>query len=301
LYYFQAKPLENFLFNSNFDVVFAEYGPTGVAAMDVCEKIGIPLVVHFHGYDAYQTDILKKDGKRYHELSKKASAIVVVSEGMKKQLISLGVSNAKIHLNPYGVETSLFMGANPLVSHRHFLFVGRFVHKKSPKKTVLAFHKVYESFPDAKLIMIGDGPLLNETRLLSNSLGLNKSVEFLGIQPHDAVAAVMREVRGYVQHSVTAPDGDSEGTPLAILEASSSGLPVVSTKHGGIVDAVIDGVTGYLIEEGDIAGMAHYMHMLAEDQKLAASMGSAGRKHIIENYSLPDRIMDLYNIIQSVT
>jgi glycosyltransferase involved in cell wall biosynthesis len=82
-----------------------------------------------------------------------------------------------------------------------------------------------------------------------------------------------------------AADGDSEGTPVAVLEASACGLPVVSTRHGGIIDAVIDGTSGFLVEEGDVEAMAEHMLRLVRDPGLAATLGAAGRRHIVDNYS----------------
>jgi glycosyltransferase involved in cell wall biosynthesis len=82
-----------------------------------------------------------------------------------------------------------------------------------------------------------------------------------------------------------AEDGDSEGTPVAVLEASSCGLPVVSTKHAGIVEAVVNGTGGFLVEEGDVDKMADHLLRLVRDPELAARMGAAGRRHIEADYS----------------
>src|SRR5690606_38663847 len=89
----------------------------------------------------------------------------------------------------------------------------------------------------------------------------------------------------FVQHSMTAPDGDIEGMPVAILEAASSGLPVVSTYHAGIPEAVLHGQTGFLVEEVDVDGMAAYMVKLATDPLLARNLGLAARKHMEQDYT----------------
>jgi glycosyltransferase involved in cell wall biosynthesis len=107
----------------------------------------------------------------------------------------------------------------------------------------------------------------------------------------------MRRARCFVQHSKRAEDGDSEGTPVAVLEASSCGLPVVSTKHAGIVDAVVNGVGGFLVEEGDVDKMADHLLRLVRDSELAARMGSAGRRHIEANYSLTKSLDCLRQVV----
>jgi glycosyltransferase involved in cell wall biosynthesis len=133
--------------------------------------------------------------------------------------------------------------------------------------------------------MLGDGPQRGECVALAKSLDMDRHATFPGSVDHREVSSRMRQARCFVQHSMRASDGDSEGTPVAVLEASSCGLPVVSTKHGGIVDAVIDGQGGFLVEEGDVDAMADRMLRLARDPELAATMGAAGRAHVKAHYS----------------
>ena len=128
--------------------------------------------------------------------------------------------------------------------------------------------------------MIGGGPLFERCVELADDLGVSGSVEFPGFLPHEELAAVQRSARAFVQHSMEAPSGDSEGMPVAILEAAASGLPVVATRHAGIPDAVIDGVTGFLVDEGDVAAMSARMIQLAIDPALAAEFGVRARSHI---------------------
>jgi Glycosyl transferases group 1 len=103
-------------------------------------------------------------------------------------------------------------------------------------------------------------------------------VTFLGEQPHDVVAAELRGARAFVQHSITAVDGDSEGLPNSVLEASATGIPVVSTRHAGIPEIVVDGTTGYLVDEHDVPAMVTQMERLLGDPALAATLGRAGRR-----------------------
>jgi glycosyltransferase involved in cell wall biosynthesis len=86
---------------------------------------------------------------------------------------------------------------------------------------------------------------------------------------------------------------------VTILEASSSGLPVVSTRHAGIKEAVVDGVSGFLTAEHDIEGMAAGILKLANSVELAVKMGKAGRQHMKEFYELNSRIALLDDIIKN--
>jgi colanic acid/amylovoran biosynthesis glycosyltransferase len=287
------------------DVVLAEYGPTGVAVMNVCKQAKIKLIVHFHGFDAYHFETLEKYKASYQELFQKANAIVAVSTDMKNQLISLGASREKVHYNPYGVDVKKFFPGESLADQPIFLFVGRFVNKKAPHFLIIAMAKVLEKIPEAKLYMIGDGGLGGSGELLSackqmvKGLGLDQSVRFFDAMTQDAIANEMRNVFAYVQHSVKAESGDSEGTPNSVLEACASGLPVIATRHAGIKDVITDGVTGFLVDEYDINGMTERMIALASNKQLAYSMGKASRSKIENHFRMDQAISKLYSIIES--
>src|SRR5207247_4061449 len=107
-----------------------------------------------------------------------------------------------------------------------------------------------------------------------------------GGQPNEVVQRLMRDADIFVQHSITDPDtGDAEGLPVSILEAMAHGLPVVSTRHAGIPEAVSDGVSGYLVDEGDTAGMAERIVALIRSADLRHRMGDAGWRRAKEDFS----------------
>jgi colanic acid/amylovoran biosynthesis glycosyltransferase len=297
--FFQQRAMANFLADNKVDAVLAEFGPTATLVMDACDKMNVPLIAHFHGYDAYRQKTLQTFGRRYPELFEIADAIVAVSRDMQAQLIKLGAPADKVHYNSCGVEPSVFKGANPLNNPPTFVAVGRFVDKKAPHLTLLAFQATLEKCPEARLVMIGDGPLWEACRQMTMSLGLSSAVELQGVRSQAEVATVMQQARAFVQHSITTHDGDSEGTPVAVLEAGASGLPVVSTRHAGIKDAVIHQKTGLLVEEGDIHTMAEHMIRLAKDPQLAASLGKAGREWVSSEYSMDKSINRLWSIIEA--
>jgi hypothetical protein len=107
------------------DVVLAEYGPTGEAMLTICRRLGIPLVVHFHGIDAFQVKLLNENA-RYTSIIRDAAAIVVVSREMEQQLLSLGCPRERLHYNCYGIDVEQFKQALPGRAEKRFLAVGRF-------------------------------------------------------------------------------------------------------------------------------------------------------------------------------
>jgi len=294
------EDFKHFLQQNPVDAVLAEYGPVGVAVMDICEVLNIPLIAHFHGADAYDDQFLSTAGRKYPALFKKAEATIAVSRDMEKQLLRLGAIPSKLHYNPYGVNTDLFSEGDPASAPVHFTFVGRFTDKKAPHLLILVFYKVLGQIPDARLKMVGDGTLLEACKQLVQALGIEKSVDFLGVRPPSEVAELLRHSRAFVQHSVRTSSGDCEGTPNTVLEAGASGLPVIATRHAGICDVVLENETGLLVDEKDIGGMANHMVQLANDPVMASRLGSAARKRICSEFGLEKSINNLWDIINAV-
>lgn len=292
-----TRHLSNFLLKRNIHAVLAEYGPTGVAVMDACRKADVPLIVHFHGYDAHQHDLIRTYQSLYLKMFTQAAAVIAVSRKMEKKLLQLGAPPEKIHYNVCGIDSEQFKAAHPGNNPPLFLATGRFVNKKGPHLTLLAFNKLLKKCPSARLVMVGDGPLLEPCMHLSKALNLSNSVEFAGILTHDQIALMMRKARAFVQHSVTAVSGDSEGTPVSILEACASGLPVISTRHAGIIDIIVENQTGFLVDEFDIYKMSNHMVTLAQSNELAQSVGNKARNHILKYYTMEKSINNLWKII----
>jgi glycosyltransferase involved in cell wall biosynthesis len=158
---------------------------------------------------------------------------------------------------------------------------------------------VVKKYPEARLTMAGDGPLRNMCIRHAEIAGLTDKVEFPGVLSHAEVADYMWRARAFVQHSITTPSGDSEGTPVAIMEAGASGLPVVATNHAGIPEVVLHEETGFLVAEKDARAMASAMIGLLQYPELADRLGKAARARIEANFSLEKRIERLWGIIQS--
>ncbi len=278
------------------DKVFAEYGPTGAAVLNACRKAGLPLIVHFHGYDISVRRVVERWREQYARMFDYAESIVAVSRPMIGALVELGAAREKITYAPYGPQEAFFL-VNPRCSEKTFAAAGRFVNKKAPHYTVLAFARVLKSHPDARLYFAGEGPLLNACKNIARYLGCEHAVSFPGVVDPPALQNVYERARGFVQHSITADDGDMEGMPVAVLEAAASGLPVVATEHAGIPDAVLHGQTGLLVGEHDVDGMADAMLRLLDDRDYALSLGRQGRRHVQENFSMEKHISILNALI----
>jgi len=286
------------------DAVMVEFGFEAVRVMEACAWSRVPLVVHFRGADASANDRLGVLEERYRRLMRIAAAVIVKSQPMADTLLHLGASSQRMLISPSGANSALFQGSQPAAADPVLLAVGRFVEKKGPLHTIRAFAQlccepvIADLGP--QLWMVGEGPLLAEAQHLVRSLGLTQEVHLLGMRSQAEVAALMRQVRAFVQHSLVAPDGDSEGSPVAVMEAQLSGLPVVATRHAGIPEVVLDGETGLLVDEGDETAMTAAMARVVSDPNLASRLGACGRRRIQEGFTVDHHLRQVSDLLFNV-
>lgn len=287
------------LIHEGVQCVLAEYGTAGARILPVVKAVGIPLIVHFHGYDAVRYDIVESLRDKYREMFNYASAIIAVSRVMHQKLLDLGCPEAKLVLNTYGPYPDF---AKVTANHRDqtLVSVARFADKKAPYYTILAFREIMDDFPNAKITLAGDGVLHDVCVNLVRYYGMEEFVSLPGPVKRDEYLEMLKTCRAYVQHSLTPASGDMEGTPLSILEAQSAGVPVISTNHAGIPDVVIHNETGLLSDEHDVKAMAQHMRMLLSSKELASEMGAKARIRINENFTLQKHLDKLAEVIQSV-
>jgi len=276
--------ISGFLRMHDVDVILAEYGFYGAQICPHARALRIPLIVHFHGHDAHRLPEVGPFRERYREMFKHAFRIISVSRFMSAQLAELGADPDRVVYNPYGPRDYFYDSKSDYRST--FLAVGRFTDIKAPHLTLLAFKHVLEQFPDATLVMVGDGPLRETCISLARAWGIASKVSFPGALRHEQSLPLFGQACCFVQHSVTPSYGDAEGTPVAILEAGAAGLPVVSTRHAGIADVVLHGQTGFLVEERDVTAMSKHMETLLSDKALCRQLGSSARGHIRARFGL---------------
>ena len=275
-------------------LLHAHFGPDGVIAIPLARALRIPLVVTYHGLDASITwknacaFIHKNYLMKKSRLLRESATIIAVSRFIKNKLISQGFPEEKIRVIHYGIDVTKIHPKKRNHDQRIkvILFIGRFVPKKGVLYLLQAFRFVSATFPNAKLVLIGDGP--ERKRLESWALANlpTHTYSFLGAQNHEKVIQWLSEADLLVAPSVTDETGDTEGLPNTILEGMAAGLPIVSTYHAGIPEAVIDGETGFLCHERNVDELAHYMGLLLEDPTLRRKMGEAGRRRVEQEFNL---------------
>lgn len=267
------------------DIIHAHFGPSGVLIAPVAHRLKVPLVVTFHGFDA--TRFAKSEYWRaeYQKLWPATAAVVGVSEHICSRLHELGAPASKLRRIGNGVDLSKFTYSDPSSrfdgKNVRCLFVGRLVEKKAPIVLAKAFQVACKRVPPAlhlTLDIVGDGPLMSELRQFVIKEELSDVVRIHGSLTHADVMALFARAHLYVQHSVTASDGDQEGQPVSLIEAAAFGLPIVSTRHSGIPGIVEEGVTGFLVEECDFASMGKAIACLGAHPETWGSIAQRSRK-----------------------
>jgi colanic acid/amylovoran biosynthesis glycosyltransferase len=272
--------------------VLAEYGPTAVGILQLCKSNGIELIVHFHGFDVYEKSTLKIYRQEYAGIFDYAKKIIAVSKDMVHALVDMGALAEKIVYSPCGPDP-LFYDLQPDFNSNTFISIGRFVEKKAPILLIDAFSKVLKKRNDAQLVMIGNGPLLGMSMSYVKYLNIADSVKFLSQVSHTEIPLYIKKSFCFLQHSIVATNGDAEGTPVSVMEASLAGLPVIATNHKGIPDVIINGITGYLVNEFDTDMMAEHMIYLLNDKETARTFGKTGMEFIQRHFSERQHLMTL--------
>ena len=141
------------------------------------------------------------------------------------------------------------------------------------------------------------GLLKKHSKQLVDKLNLNNKVIFKGLVNSNNVKLALQSSDIFLQHSITALNGDQEGFGVSIAEASATGLPVICSNATGIRDQVVDGKTGFLVPEKDVKSMAEKMLLLANDYDLRKRMGTTGRNRMIDHYDTTKQIEKLENVL----
>ena len=279
-------------------LIFIEYGTTAARVYKLIDYLKTPFVIHFHGFDISTHNLLSKNESCYKIMLPRASWIFAVSQSMQKKLRSLGAKEDKITCTPCGANEAYLNVVNTHEKNT-FVTVGRFVEKKGPLYTIMAFHLLLNKGYKAKLKMIGDGLLKDLCVHYVKTHQLHEHIVFLGVLDIEGIATEFSKSICYVQHSITAQSGDQEGTPVSIMEAMLSGLPIIATNHGGIPDIVSED-RGILTEEKDTLAMATAMEDCINHPEKFQNMGLNGKNFIRENHTLQIHLTKINEAISTI-
>jgi colanic acid/amylovoran/stewartan biosynthesis glycosyltransferase WcaL/AmsK/CpsK len=286
--------------SGKYDIVHAHFGTSALAALvhrDAGQLSG-KLVTTFYGYDL--TSHVQQHGRHvYDELFKRGDVFLALSDSFASLLRELGCPADRIRKQTLGIHPSRF----PFVPRRlsdgeaiRIVSIARLVEKKGIAYALRALARVRTAKP-IEYTVIGDGVLRGELEALARHVVPTVTVRFTGWLKQDKVAERLRGAHILLAPSVTAADGDQEGTPVAIIEALASGLPIISTLHSGIPEMVQDGTSGRLVPERDDVSLARAIDDIAESPDRWIAMGKAGRAYVEQHHdinALNDELVRLY-------
>ncbi|MGG1928680.1 glycosyltransferase [Enterobacter soli] len=277
------------------DIVHAHFAIDGLYALQYAKKLDVPLFTTLHGFDvticrknlllskspswinyALFQNRLKRDGKMF----------ICVSDYIRCKALEAGFKEAKTLTHRIGIDTEKYQTNGLEKTSRTIIHIGRLVEKKGTEVLIDAINVIKHKLNGYQLHIIGDGPLRNYLAAKIKILKLSEHIKLLGEMSHCAVIEKIKNASIAVVPSVQAKSGDCEGLPTVIMEAAAFSLPVIGTFHAGIPEAIIDGTTGYLVEERDPVSLAHRILHLIESEKLQQTMGAAGRELIEREFNL---------------
>ncbi len=211
---------------------------------------------------------------------------LVLSRYLRRTLILDGIPGKRIHYIPDGIDT-VWREPNRAKWRNEcgialdvpvILYAGRFVPPKNLGLLIQAFDRISRICPDAVLVMLGDGPLMPNIRILVNKLELSDKIYFRGI---------VDNVRDYMLAAdIFVLPSDIEGCPNALLEAMASRLACVATRFDGADEIIDHDRNGCLVEKGDVRTLGALLNELIDDPQRRERLGNAARQTVLKNFDI---------------
>ena len=263
----------------------------GVAAFLIKKIIGVPYVVFAHGLDVYAPRTNPKT-LRLMKLVLKNASIVAANSGFTKTLVEKVEPRAKVLVIHPAVDPERFTREVPrkpkvCEGKKVILTVGRLVRCKNHEMVIRAMPEVVRAFPDTVYLIIGEGPEEKALEGLALALGLDDKVVFLSGVKDGELAAYYRSCDIFVLASKEISGrGLIEGFGIVFLEAGLCAKPVIGGRSGGIPDAILDGVTGILVDPDSEYSIASAILRLLTETGLAKEMGESGRRRTEKEFNI---------------
>ena len=263
------------------------FGHIAVHLLPLIREWRGPTVVSFHGADVMVD--LEKPAYRAAtiDMLEAVRLVLVRSESLRDALKNVGCPASKIHIQRTGIpldEVPFRARSRPVDGSWQFLQACRLIEKKGLITSVRAFAEFVQRYPQARFAIAGEGPLLDSLQEEARALGVADRVMFTGFISQPQLRELFYSSHIFLHPSETGADGNQEGVPNSMLEAMASGLPVFATMHGGIPEAVANGVSGVLVPERDSAALAAQILAAVESPERLHSLAKHGAAAVAERF-----------------
>jgi colanic acid/amylovoran biosynthesis glycosyltransferase len=287
--------------DNNIDLLHVHLGYDGYRMLPLKRKLRVPMVTGFFGIDASKYLQWPEWRQKYQRLFDEGECFLALGPRMREALVDAGCPARKLHVFHVAIVVEEFPFRARVLHSREsvtILMGATFREKKGIAYALDALALLKKRSLPFKFVLAGDGPLRPQIEQRISDLDLRQNVELLGYVDPLTFRGLMEQAHIVILPSVTASDGDTEGTPLVLVEALAMGIPVVSTQHADIPEIVKDGVNGFLVPERDSGALAERLIHLVEHPESWEGMGRAGREHVMEHFNAAkqfDKLMGIYS------
>lgn len=289
IYRREATHLESILERGNASLLHIYFGQNAVYLLPWLNVRRRAAVASFHGADAAVGLSEPSAASAMREMFALPDLVLVRSAELQSTIESAGCDPAKIRLHRAGLplEEFPFQKRNlPANNEIHLLQACRLIPKKGLDVTVKAFARFSSDFPPARLTIAGDGPQLDSLKALAHTLGIENKIDFTGFLTPENLKLLINQSHIFIHPSRTTPNGDREGVPNSLIEAMATGLPTISTNHGGIPEVLTNEKDAFLCNEDDVEGIYRAMVKLTSNPPLYDSIARSGSETVRKSFDL---------------
>jgi colanic acid/amylovoran biosynthesis glycosyltransferase len=286
-------------------ILHSHFGNHGWQDLGLAQKLEVPHVVSFYGSDMSKLPVIDRRWyKRYQELFAQAQLIIAEGPFARRTIIDLGCDPKKVVVNRLGVDLEKILFKERRLHKNEtmrILTAGTFTEKKGIPYAIEAFALSLKRYPSMKMTLVGDAndneEQRNEKRKilgLIEKYNIKEKVDWLGYIPYQELLKLSYSHHIFLAPSLTAKSGDTEGgSPVILTEVIASGMPVIASKHADIPEVILNGQSGWLVDERNTKQLAEQIQYLVRNFDQLESMGRAGRRHIEQNYNIDYQVQCL--------
>ncbi len=281
-------------------LIHADFGLDIGDALSIAESLKVPLVVTVHDYDATMTECGKSEAflRHYNRLKTTAACFLCATEYAREKLLANGFPTGRLQVHYAGVDTQFFTADPAIERSPVVLFVGQLTPERGVEDLIRAMYHVEAVIPEAKLMVIGDGPL--RPKLQAFAQKYQRNIEFLSAQEPAVVREWMNRASVLCTLSSSTGPNEGESVETTFAKAQSMGLPAVSYAAGGIPEIVVSDETGYLVADGDREALATRLLALLLNPKKWVQFSRASQLRAKRLFDIRQQALKLEDIYQRV-